>query len=241
MTYSYFISFRQNCVSNSPTVSTINPPSGGRKKQHSTDLKMEPVQKISNGSVDVAHPVTRNNSNDIPESRTTSPVKTEDAPLISENGKQVDFYELPPKQDSIRHRLNRRSTYLRSHIGRIHSRLKEFRKKHQDMKTSTELANEHKASRVLAVVFACFFTCWTPFFIMNFTLGFCGQCVVPARVSSIILWLGYLSSTLNPIIYTIFNRRFREAFIKILRCQFGKPREHNQVRSHVYLTGDATW
>lgn len=40
---------------------------------------------------------------------------------------------------------------------------------------SQELANEHKATRVLAVVFVCFFICWTPFFIANFTYGFCGE------------------------------------------------------------------
>lgn len=81
------------------------------------------------------------------------------------------------------------------------------------------LASEHKATRVLAVVFICFFICWTPFFLTNFTQGFCGTdlCSVPAWISAIFLWLGYLSSTINPIIYTIFNRRFRQAFLKILR------------------------
>uniref|UniRef100_A0A914VM25 G-protein coupled receptors family 1 profile domain-containing protein n=1 Tax=Plectus sambesii TaxID=2011161 RepID=A0A914VM25_9BILA len=85
---------------------------------------------------------------------------------------------------------------------------------------SQELANEHKATRVLAVVFICFFICWTPFFGMNFTFGFCGvDCAVPAAIASTFLWLGYMSSTINPVIYTIFNRRFRETFLRILRCQ----------------------
>jgi hypothetical protein len=80
---------------------------------------------------------------------------------------------------------------------------------------SQELAAEHKATRVLAVVFVCFFICWTPFFVTNFTLGFCGaaHCSIPPALASIFLWLGYFSSTINPVIYTIFNRRFREAYV----------------------------
>ncbi|KAE9419381.1 hypothetical protein Angca_003335, partial [Angiostrongylus cantonensis] len=85
---------------------------------------------------------------------------------------------------------------------------------------SQELANEHKATRVLAVVFICFFICWTPFFVANFIVGFCGAlCTVPQWLGSVFLWLGYISSTVNPIIYTVFNKRFRQAFVRILRCQ----------------------
>ncbi|VDP10309.1 unnamed protein product [Heligmosomoides polygyrus] len=85
---------------------------------------------------------------------------------------------------------------------------------------SQELANEHKATRVLAVVFICFFICWTPFFVANFVVGFCGAlCSMPPWLGSVFLWLGYISSTVNPIIYTVFNKRFRQAFVRILRCQ----------------------
>lgn len=140
--------------------------------------------------------------------------------------------------------LQRSSTRIRSQLNRVRAQLVTIarRKRRKLESTNVELANEHKATRVLAVVFACFFTCWTPFFVTNFTLGFCGdQCAVPAWLSSVILWLGYLSSTLNPVIYTTFNRRFREAFLRIIRCQCLGSRGGNYNRSHVFLTGDATW
>jgi hypothetical protein len=35
-------------------------------------------------------------------------------------------------------------------------------------------------------------------------------------LSSITLWLGYLNSTANPIIYTIFSPEFRSAFKKLI-------------------------
>ncbi|KAI6173657.1 7 transmembrane receptor [Aphelenchoides besseyi] len=146
----------------------------------------------------------------------------------------------------LRNHIQRRSTRIRSQFNRVRARLLTMARRKQQRidNTNVELANEHKATRVLAVVFACFFTCWAPFFVTNFTLGFCGdQCAVPSWLDSVILWLGYLSSTLNPAIYTIFNRRFREAFLRILRCQCLKSREPNyNTRNHaILMTGDATW
>lgn len=107
------------------------------------------------------------------------------------------------------------------------------------LQTATqELANEHKATRVLAVVFVCFFVCWTPFFIINFIAGFCGQrCALPPWVGSLFLWLGYVSSTINPIIYTVFNKRFRQAFVRIIRCQCCHPlRDSHPMYSRNYTT-----
>ncbi|CAD6185232.1 unnamed protein product [Caenorhabditis auriculariae] len=103
---------------------------------------------------------------------------------------------------------------------------------------SQDLANEHKATRVLAVVFICFFICWTPFFAMNFIMGFCGDiCYVPPWLGSLFLWLGYISSTINPIIYTVFNKRFRQAFVRILRCQCYHPlRDHHALYSRNFTT-----
>ena len=36
-------------------------------------------------------------------------------------------------------------------------------------------------------------------------------------VFKVFLWLGYLSSTINPLIYTIFNNIFRRTFNRLLR------------------------
>uniref|UniRef100_A0A0R3S070 G_PROTEIN_RECEP_F1_2 domain-containing protein n=1 Tax=Elaeophora elaphi TaxID=1147741 RepID=A0A0R3S070_9BILA len=82
------------------------------------------------------------------------------------------------------------------------------------------IAVSFQATRVLAIVFICFFICWTPFFGANLAFGFCGErCALPPTIASFFLWLGYFSSTINPLIYTIFNRQFRRTFLRILRCQ----------------------
>ncbi|CAB3401206.1 unnamed protein product [Caenorhabditis bovis] len=129
------------------------------------------------------------------------------------NGRRKSF-DKASKIDRWRYRTSTYLTNIALKVGRRSSL----------QTASQELANEHKATRVLAVVFICFFICWTPFFVANFILGFCGStCNIPAWLGSLFLWLGYISSTINPIIYTVFNKRFRQAFVRILRCQCCHP------------------
>ena len=49
----------------------------------------------------------------------------------------------------------------------------------------------------------------------------CPSCshYIPDRLVALCLWLGYVSSTINPIIYTVFNRTFKRVFIQLLCCQ----------------------
>lgn len=81
------------------------------------------------------------------------------------------------------------------------------------------VAAEQKASKVLGLVFSTFVLCWTPFFVLNILFAACPECTVPERVVNVCLWLGYASSTINPIIYTVFNRQFRAAFVALLACR----------------------
>ena len=62
-----------------------------------------------------------------------------------------------------------------------------------------------------------FILCWLPFFLMYVILPFCTTCAQPSvKLVNFITWLGYVNSSLNPIIYTIFNMDFRKAFKKLL-------------------------
>ena len=86
---------------------------------------------------------------------------------------------------------------------------------------------ERKAARTLAVVTGTFLVCWLPFFIHALLRPFCtDRCYFSPLLVSVINWLGYFNSLLNPIIYTIFNPDFRSAFRKIL---FGKYRGHSAL------------
>ena len=94
------------------------------------------------------------------------------------------------------------------------------KKKEKEKKEKLEAKRERKAARTLAIITGTFIGCWLPFFIVAIVRPFCGShCQYPPVLMSIIGWLGYFNSLLNPIIYTIFNPDFRMAFHKIL---FGK-------------------
>ena len=77
---------------------------------------------------------------------------------------------------------------------------------------------ERKAVKVLGTMFAIFVICWGPFFSANLAMGICDSCQIDDNLFKIFLWLGYTSSILNPIIYTVFNRTFKLTFIRILTC-----------------------
>ncbi|CAK1600202.1 unnamed protein product [Parnassius mnemosyne] len=84
--------------------------------------------------------------------------------------------------------------------------------------SANAVANEQKATKVLGLVFFTFVLCWAPFFLLNILFASCPTCIVPDHIVNVCLWLGYMSSTINPIIYTVFNRTFRAAFLRLLKC-----------------------
>lgn len=86
-------------------------------------------------------------------------------------------------------------------------------------KQKISLSKERRAARTLGIIMGSFVVCWLPFFLMYVILPFCPSCPEPnEKVINFIVWLGYINSSLNPVIYTIFNMDFRRAFAKILRC-----------------------
>nr|APC23841.1 octopamine receptor 2 [Platynereis dumerilii] len=88
------------------------------------------------------------------------------------------------------------------------SRIQQDRKK---------LKREHKAAKTLGIIMGGFLCCWLPFFtwyVSSMMIGF----ETPDVVISTLFWVGYFNSALNPIIYAFFNRDFRNAFRRLLRC-----------------------
>ncbi|XP_072095773.1 alpha-2A adrenergic receptor [Mobula birostris] len=76
---------------------------------------------------------------------------------------------------------------------------------------------EKRFTFVLAVVIGVFVVCWFPFFFTYSLTAICSEsCAVPETLFKFFFWFGYCNSSLNPVIYTIFNHDFRKAFKKIL-------------------------
>ncbi len=84
-------------------------------------------------------------------------------------------------------------------------------------KQRISLSRERRAARTMSVIMAVFVVCWLPFFLMYVIFPFCESCRrTDPRVINFIVWLGYINSALNPVIYTVFNIDFRRAFKRLL-------------------------
>ncbi|XP_065564424.1 dopamine receptor 1-like isoform X2 [Artemia franciscana] len=83
--------------------------------------------------------------------------------------------------------------------------------------------SDHKAAKTVGIIMGVFLVCWVPFFCINIVTAFCKTCI-PELAFKVLTWLGYSNSAFNPIIYSIFNLEFREAFQKILSDRCTKPR-----------------
>ncbi|XP_002733926.2 octopamine receptor beta-2R-like [Saccoglossus kowalevskii] len=91
--------------------------------------------------------------------------------------------------------------------------------------STQRLTKEHKAAKTLGIIMGAFIACWLPFFLWYTTTMICGDaCPYPDILISILFWIGYCNSALNPIIYAFCNRDFRKAFRHLLVDVFWKGR-----------------
>ncbi|XP_035442078.2 octopamine receptor Oamb isoform X2 [Spodoptera frugiperda] len=90
---------------------------------------------------------------------------------------------------------------------------------------------ETKAAKTLGIIVGGFVFCWLPFFSVYVVRAFCGDCVSPI-VFSVLFWLGYCNSAINPLIYALFSKDFRFAFKRIICkcfCGGGGPRRESDA------------
>nr|XP_033814146.1 5-hydroxytryptamine receptor 2B isoform X2 [Geotrypetes seraphini] len=89
-------------------------------------------------------------------------------------------------------------------------------------KSMQTITNEQRASKVLGIVFFLFVLMWCPFFITNVASVLCESCdkSVIQMLMEIFVWVGYVSSGVNPLVYTLFNKTFREAFSRYITCNY---------------------
>ena len=110
---------------------------------------------------------------------------------------------------------------------RRHTSPDEMTKDRQNLATAAAVQavspgrTKRKATRVLGVMFVVFVVLWTPFFMLNLLSAACpgGVRSVDPSVWTVLVWLGWISSLANPIIYTSFSPAFRAAFRRLLTCQ----------------------
>ncbi|XP_061192878.1 octopamine receptor beta-2R-like [Saccostrea echinata] len=92
--------------------------------------------------------------------------------------------------------------------------------KSKKMSERTRMKREHKAAKTLGVVMGAFIVCFLPFFSWYLITTLCAEnCPYPPILGSILFWIGYFNSCLNPIIYAYYNLEFRTAFKRLLNLR----------------------
>ena len=86
------------------------------------------------------------------------------------------------------------------------------------IRTSVEKHREResRAATTFGIIVGAFLICWLPFFIWM-PLTALMELHTPPLLYNIILWVGYGNSAINPFIYGIFNRDFRNILLRNLR------------------------
>ncbi|XP_072314142.1 5-hydroxytryptamine receptor 1D [Eucyclogobius newberryi] len=78
-------------------------------------------------------------------------------------------------------------------------------------------ARERKATKTLGIILGAFIVCWLPFFVGTLVMAICQDCWFDPVLFDVFTWLGYLNSLINPVIYTVFNDEFKQAFQKLMK------------------------
>ncbi|XP_070503902.1 octopamine receptor Oamb isoform X2 [Chironomus tepperi] len=91
---------------------------------------------------------------------------------------------------------------------------------------------ETKAAKTLAIIVGMFVLCWCPFFTLYLIRPFCDDCVNPI-LFSVLFWLGYCNSAVNPFIYAMFSKDFRFAFKRVIYRCFCSKKYLEEHKFHV--------
>ncbi|XP_033647363.1 histamine H1 receptor-like [Asterias rubens] len=117
-------------------------------------------------------------------------------------------------EEAMKNHANHRAKFSLSRFsmrpGRASETLRRIRK--------MSLSKERKAAKQLGVIVGCFICCWITYMVFFMIVAFCAHCIHNKLYLGSI-WLGYINSTLNPVIYPLCNSTFRKSFKKILRIK----------------------
>ena len=75
-----------------------------------------------------------------------------------------------------------------------------------------------RVTKILFITVLGFLACWTPIVVIDFVDTFRGEATFPREVYFLYLLLGNLSGFLNPIVYGLLNKNFRDEYKNLCFC-----------------------
>ncbi|XP_075070507.1 histamine H3 receptor-like [Mixophyes fleayi] len=78
------------------------------------------------------------------------------------------------------------------------------------------LTRDKKVAKSLAILVCIFAICWAPYTFLIVTRTACQGYCIPSYWYDITLWVLYLNSAINPVLYPLCHKSFRKAFTIIL-------------------------
>lgn len=85
-------------------------------------------------------------------------------------------------------------------------------------RTKTQV-DEMKITKLLFAIVMAFTCCWSPLLVIDGIGLWTGKYWMPREVYMTYSYLAGYSSSVNPVIYGIFNQQLRQEFCKIFRCE----------------------
>lgn len=89
--------------------------------------------------------------------------------------------------------------------------------KGQELTTSRMNIQEANITKTLIVVVVGFALCWLPVLVMDTIDVVTGDLILPRQLYLFYTFMVFLSSTINPFIYALVNKRFRKEYWRVLR------------------------
>lgn len=92
---------------------------------------------------------------------------------------------------------------------------------------------ENVNSNFILLYLGGFIVCWLPFFTLYLIRPFVCEDCINEILFSVLFWLGYCNSAINPMIYAMFSRDFRFAFKRVIYRCFCSKKYLEENKFHV--------
>lgn len=131
-------------------------------------------------------------------------------------------------------------TYLQGHLHPMH-KANRMHRQHQSAAAGlgsygkrmpiriSSSKRESKAAKTLSMVVGGFIACWLPFFVCYLLIPFLPRESVSETEMSVLTWLGWVNSAINPFIYAFYNSDFRIAFWRLTFRKICKSQPTNRL------------